>query len=1567
MAQVVSILGMHRSGTSLLARILNILGLFLGPEGLMLQPGPYNPKGFWELRQITEINDEILHRLGGDWSAPPPFPEGWETHQDLSDLRDQARKLITHHFSGQDLWGWKDPRTCLTLPFWRILAHPSHYIICIRNPADVIASLGARDGLGARKTGRLWTEYVRSSLLHTRTCPTLVVFFNDILEDWRREIRGITDFIGPQMLQLSRDLESTVDDFIDESLRHHQTPTHRLLEDPDIPFAAKSLYLSLRLANPPPGDCSTDSAQVLSNLRCFAAHCDSTSSAPSNECPEEEILQLFWDGGSGFSEEASVHKSVGTDGRLCRLTFELPPGAAGPLRLDPGSRMLYGEIESARLYSVRAGERCENEWCASWSAENGFEGIVAANDIIRIPSQSCFEFITLGSDPQFTVAVSPPSSSQPLLFEIAIRLFDDFRERLLTEVSRLVDELESANDVIGGMGASLAATRAELQEARLHPGRSQTSELERAAALEKELTAERQRYQAATELLEQRTNELSRMKNTLGWRLLSRYGKVKHRVLLPSLRAIGIVRPRSGHAAPVATRSLEPHPNDAGLQAKSQATPPTLPAELGELSRLEPYDSWLEVNQWNERRSTLLEEQLNSISPGPKLSIVMPVYDPPPEFLGRAIQSVSNQLYQNWELCIADDASRDERIGQLIEEWVVKDSRIRSTYRKQNGGISVAANAAAELASGEYIVFLDHDDELSPDALAEVALYVSANGDTDVLYSDEDKIDPKGHRYDPHFKPDWSPELLLSVMYVTHLFVIRRTLFEQVGGLRGEFDGSQDYDLALRTTEQARHVGHIPKVLYHWRSVATSIASSVTAKPASLLAGQNAVEEALARRGHSTAVSRPEWAVRVSCGYYTLRFPDHGPRVAIIIPTRNQLSVLRACLQSLARTTYTNYQVVIADNASDDPETVSYLDRCDHRVLRIPDAGKEFNFAALNNEAVRQVDADYVLFLNNDTEVISPEWLSQMVGYLGMDGVGAVGARLLYRDGRIQHAGVIRGYHDGKAGHAFKLTSPGEGAYQAYPLIARNYAAVTAACMLTRKDLFEELGGFDATRFPLSYNDVDYCYRLHSLGYRSVYCPTAELIHHEGHSRGNINRPLEEAAFLAKYGGFTDPYYNVNLSLENERFAIDARTSAAAINRPIRVLVCTHNLNVEGAPLDQLEMVSGLKQKGVIEPVLWSPQNGPLRGEFEKRGIPVEVFPHRLKGHALTREGYGEAIGSFADWLRQLDVEVVYANTLLTFYAIEAAALCGLPSIWNPRESEPWHVHFGHLGDYVAGRALKCFRYPYKVVFTSRWSMAQYRQFETHNNFINIHDGLDRTPFLAKLRQVPRAEARQFLGLRHDEVVLLTVGTTCERKGQMDIVGALSRLDEETANRVRWYVVGDRPGDYSDALHRAVSRLPDRLASRMRIVSETDEVARYYSAADIYVCLSRFESFPRAILEAMAAGLPILTTPVFGISEQVRPGLNALTFAPGNVADLAGRIESLVKEPHVRQRMAAMSPAVLNSITDYDSMLDGYGNLFQEAWLSAKPRGFEKSIARKYYPTWLSRILASRFGKVDRS
>ena len=558
------------------------------------------------------------------------------------------------------------------------------------------------------------------------------------------------------------------------------------------------------------------------------------------------------------------------------------------------------------------------------------------------------------------------------------------------------------------------------------------------------------------------------------------------------------------------------------------------------------YANWL--TKFGKVDAVALRRELRQCRRLPRISVLLPVYNPELAVLDAAIRSIEKQIYPHWELCIADDASTDTAIRPFLEEKAASDPRIKVIFRERNGHISACSNSALSLATGEWCALLDQDDAFAVEALALVALEINRHPDAGLIYSDEDKIDEAGVRSTPFFKPDWNPELFLGQNYVNHLGVYRADVLREIGGVREGFEGSQDYDLVLRFVERLRpaQVRHIPRILYHWRTVGGSLAAVPDAKPYAKEAARRAIAEFCARNkmpGEVTACPENRGSHRF---IHTL--PAPAPFVSIIIPTRDRLALLRRCIESVwARTDYRPFEIVVIDNGSVEEETLRFFEEAvrAERIRLITDPGA-FNYSRLNNRAVAQARGEIVVFLNNDTEVDEPGWLTEMVSHAARAEVGAVGARLWYPDGTLQHGGVVLGL-GGVAGHAFPHIPRGHPGYFNRAMLQQNCSAVTGACLAVRKAVFEELGGFDEENLGVSFNDIDFCLRLTERGYRVVWTPYANLIHHESASRGHLRTPEEEEDFLraVNYMQTTwavqlmaDPFYNPNLSLNLPGFEL---------------------------------------------------------------------------------------------------------------------------------------------------------------------------------------------------------------------------------------------------------------------------------------------------------------------------------------------------------------------------------------------------------------------------------------------
>ncbi len=530
----------------------------------------------------------------------------------------------------------------------------------------------------------------------------------------------------------------------------------------------------------------------------------------------------------------------------------------------------------------------------------------------------------------------------------------------------------------------------------------------------------------------------------------------------------------------------------------------------------------------------------------PKIAVLMPTYNPTKACLEEAIESVIAQIYPNWELCIADDASTEPWVKEVLSRYET-DTRIRIVFRTQNGHISRASNSALELVTADYVALMDHDDVITPDALFWVAKAIVENPDVQLIYSDEDKLNLQGDRYGPYFKPDWNPELLMSHNFICHLGIYKTAKVRELGGFDPEFDGSQDYDLALRyvATIDEHQIKHIPRILYHWRATPGSTANGIHEKPYAEPLIRKAVERSLAAKGIAAEVT----AHTILPGALRVRYklPDDLPLVSIVIPTRNGFSLLKRCIESiLSKTDYANYEIIIIDNGSDDWIAVRYLEylKIDRRITILRDE-RPFNYAALNNNAVNFAKGEFIALLNNDLEVINDDWLSEMMSYAQHPEVGAVGAKLYYPNDTIQHAGVIVGL-GGVAGHSHKHFPRDNPGFCGRLLLTQNLSAVTAACLVVRTAIFKQVGGFDEVNLSVAFNDVDLCLRIQEAGYWNVWTPYAEMYHYESATRGYEDTPEKQARFtgevnyMKKRWGTSlleDPAYNLNLALDREDFS----------------------------------------------------------------------------------------------------------------------------------------------------------------------------------------------------------------------------------------------------------------------------------------------------------------------------------------------------------------------------------------------------------------------------------------------
>ncbi len=868
----------------------------------------------------------------------------------------------------------------------------------------------------------------------------------------------------------------------------------------------------------------------------------------------------------------------------------------------------------------------------------------------------------------------------------------------------------------------------------------------------------------------------------------------------------------------------------------------------------------------------------------PKFSILVPVYNVEPRWLQEAIRSVRDQVYPHWELCLADDCSTDPALKRYLGQ-LPDDPRIKLVRRSENGHICRATNSAADVATGEFIALLDHDDALAPHALFALAERLQSAPDADLLYSDEDKIDAADRRYDPQFKPDWSPELLLSYNYVNHFTSIRRTVFERAGRYRPGYEGSQDHDLLLRVTELTNRVQHIPQVLYHWRSLPSSTAAAASVKGYVHTAGRKAVEDALLRRGVNVTLEVPPFADRLNLPVLAVASRDDEPSVAILIHG-SEADASRTIEAIRARTDYRNFTVL--------------------RVHRV--TAEEMNRIAATRAE------DLLLFLEAGLEPNDTRWLTRLVANAMLPGIGAAGGKLVAPDGSVRDAGLTLGQHDGIApAPAFEGLPKDLISYYFYAEVTRNVAALSGRCMLTHRETFERLGGVDSRRYPRSLWSVDYSTRLRGMGLRCVYVPGAELT-------AEAEQPAWLPAELRTFGRHPDPFHNPNCS-EREAWQPlgDSPLSLPTEAAPVNALVIAHNLNnPEGAPRYLSEIVLGLRARGDLAPIVYSPLGGPGAQVYTDEGIRVDVrespFSRRFVDGLWSPREYEAAQQAAAELLHEYSPDVVIANTLTTFPLVEAAARAGIPAVWIIHESYS-REHLERLfPPFARCRVVQAFSLAARVIPASHDTAKLFEHLNARGNFRVLHNGLAAKAFDEYIHRTPK--------LGSTRKTFIAVGTVCERKGQHTLVEAAAILARDRRDFI-CQLVGLREGlPYADYVKHLVARRG--VSDVVKLVPETDDVWSYYRAADAFVCTSHIETFSRAVLEAEAFGLPIVSTPVCGLSEQVFWGANALQFDFGDAAGLAERLRRLLDEPVLLDSMGRESRAAFDNHLSDDEMLDRY-------------------------------------------
>ncbi len=887
-----------------------------------------------------------------------------------------------------------------------------------------------------------------------------------------------------------------------------------------------------------------------------------------------------------------------------------------------------------------------------------------------------------------------------------------------------------------------------------------------------------------------------------------------------------------------------------------------------------------------------VEEQMRVISDTfvyrPKISIVMPVYNVAPVWFRQAVMSVMDQIYDNWELCLADD--RSTRADLLAEfAHLPNDSRIKLLRRNENGHICKASNTAASLASGDFIALLDHDDCLEPDALFEVVRLMQKNQHLDLIYTNEDKIDEMGRRFDPQRKPAWSPELLLSYNYINHFVVLRKRLFEQLGGFRVGYEGSQDHDLLLRVTEKTDAIAHIPKILYHWRSHSESTASHAGQKSFVHTSGRKAVIDAMNRRGIEGEWGVPEFARQMGLPILEFIKSYREPSVAIItfgtgVENRHQ--------EIIKSTSYPNvkyYHVSTNGNTAE----------------------------ALNEKALL-CSEDLIVFLKSDLVPCQADWLDRFIAHSSLEGVKLLTGKVVSSDGLIVSAGTTLISGD-RPRDLFYGEDQHRISYYFYGEVTRNCLYPSHGVMAMKRSDFERLGGFNSREYPNCLFDMDIGLRIARGGCRAVYVGGVEFQCENNEQRNDD--PIERFHLYKEYSGQIDHYdwnQSSRIALQQQ---VHSSLSGISGSKNRRVAVAAHNLSsAEGAPKYLSEIVIGLQEKYGCHPFVWSPNTGVGANCYREKKIEVSIFDRPWSSCVASGrwEGpeYRTALREIKSFLRKKTPDVVLVNTLMMFPFIEASAHLGIPCVWVIHESYSEAVIQRLFNPFVIRKIRQAFRLSNRIIAASQDTFDLFNRLNCRNNMIVINNGIPKSLNNRK---------KDLSSL----VRMISIGTVCERKNQSIIVHAAAIL-KKMGYRFQITIIGYRESvTYGQYVQKLIHRLG--VADSVQLVPETPEVDQYLSNSDLYLCSSMMEAFSRAIIEAQSYGLPIITTQCQGIRDQVIWGYNATPFDHSDPDSLMKAIIKYLEDPELIQYQSRRAFSNYCSGFHYDTMLLNYQSAIQSA------------------------------------
>ena len=957
--------------------------------------------------------------------------------------------------------------------------------------------------------------------------------------------------------------------------------------------------------------------------------------------------------------------------------------------------------------------------------------------------------------------------------------------------------------------------------------------------------------------------------------------------------------------------------------------PPPPPAQI------DPYRSWLTANGFSPHRQKLLETLAKKLdATGPRFVLLVDTRDCTGTQLRELADSLGRQIYPHWRARFIGDYSAP-----------AGDARMKGEVVTAPNDFIRALNTAVHQSQGTHLALLPGHSRLSPDALVEIANCLCTQPDLELIYTDEDQMNDAGVRSEPKFKPAWSPALADSGLFPGQLSVVRRDRFIELGSFRDGFAAVPWFEVLLRVSDKltAAQVAHLPLIGHHARA----LPKEIDLADSSVEQTRQALADAMQRRGWKAAPFLPEMAHHRRLRCHQLRWDQTiltRLQVTIVIPTRDKLYLLQECIELLDETVDWRYvKLVIVDDHSRDADAVRYLAAIQQRndlmctVVRPADRSAPFNYSHLVNLAMPHVDTPLVLHLNNDVNALERGWLEEMTGWFTQADVGVVGAKLIYPDRTLNHTGIIIGPHGGLADTPYAKVDERELAEVEWHSVAREVSAVTGACLMTRTAIYRKLGGFDESDFGVSYNDVDYCLRVRGAGHRVIYTPQAKLMHWGSATRGVTFDEAEHIAFVRRYPVYRDPYFSRNLELHDGRIRVCA-TVPRQTDRTgkLRLLLLTHNLNLEGAPLFLLEYATYMAREAGFGLEVLTSQDGPLRAAYESLGAHITIVNAEPLYASPDAEVFHQRLGELSHAIDWDPIDLVVCNTLVSFWGVLMAQRAGKPSLFYIHESATVFRFFETKLDLrlhalvheALGRATH-------TLFLCAATRAYYEDSNRHDNFRIVPSWIHLDAIDEFRQRHTRAEMRKKHGFAEDEVVIANIGTICERKGQHIFIRAIDHFNNNQGHRAkfRFVLVGARPGIYLDLLLRDLKRLG---LTNVTLVPETREVFDFFVASDLFVCTTYEESFPRVIMEAMAFRTPLVSTDVHGIAEMIGQRQQGYLVPPGDHVALSKMMWTCLAKERSGKSLTPTAYSKVLRYYDYDKVLPYHVELAREAVLAGQ-------------------------------